>query len=155
MGAVLTQLNEQGEEHPILYLSKEFSEVEKRYCTTEKHQWSLPLKERHSPQPGDDSSRNKSRFKPDSRKSRINKCCSELPGKRARYQAQSKATAQGGQPLSLRLRHVGGGGTDNGTHGLERGGSTLFTRREKQRTPRGLLFSRQTATGRQKVKAYT
>ncbi|GFS82273.1 retrovirus-related Pol polyprotein from transposon 297 [Trichonephila clavipes] len=36
MGAVLTQLNEQGEEHPILYLSKKFSEVEKHYCTTEK-----------------------------------------------------------------------------------------------------------------------
>ncbi|GFY33175.1 retrovirus-related Pol polyprotein from transposon 297 [Trichonephila clavipes] len=36
MGAVLTQLNEQGEEHPILYLSKKFSEVEKRYCTTKK-----------------------------------------------------------------------------------------------------------------------
>ncbi|GFY25861.1 retrovirus-related Pol polyprotein from transposon 17.6 [Trichonephila clavipes] len=36
MGAVLTQLNEQGEWHPILYLSKKFSEVEKRYCTTEK-----------------------------------------------------------------------------------------------------------------------
>ncbi|GFU56727.1 retrovirus-related Pol polyprotein from transposon 297 [Trichonephila clavipes] len=36
MGAVLTQLNEQGEEHPILYLGKKFSEVEKRYCTTEK-----------------------------------------------------------------------------------------------------------------------
>ncbi|GFV92741.1 retrovirus-related Pol polyprotein from transposon 297 [Trichonephila clavipes] len=36
MRAVLTQLNEQGEEHPILYLSKKFSEVEKRYCTTEK-----------------------------------------------------------------------------------------------------------------------
>ncbi|GFW44722.1 retrovirus-related Pol polyprotein from transposon 297 [Trichonephila clavipes] len=36
MGAVLTQLNEQGEENPILYLSKKFSEVEKRYCTTEK-----------------------------------------------------------------------------------------------------------------------
>ncbi|GFV34309.1 retrovirus-related Pol polyprotein from transposon 297 [Trichonephila clavipes] len=36
MGAVLTQLNEQGEEHPILYLNKKFSEVEKRYCTTEK-----------------------------------------------------------------------------------------------------------------------
>ncbi|GFU24551.1 retrovirus-related Pol polyprotein from transposon 17.6 [Trichonephila clavipes] len=35
-GAVLTQLTEQGEEHPILYLSKKFSEVEKRYCTTEK-----------------------------------------------------------------------------------------------------------------------
>ncbi|GFW77606.1 retrovirus-related Pol polyprotein from transposon 17.6 [Trichonephila clavipes] len=35
MGAVLTQLTEQGEEHPILYLSKKFSEVEKRYCTTE------------------------------------------------------------------------------------------------------------------------
>ncbi|GFV23622.1 retrovirus-related Pol polyprotein from transposon 17.6 [Trichonephila clavipes] len=34
MGAVLTQLTEQGEEHPILYLSKKFSEVEKRYCTT-------------------------------------------------------------------------------------------------------------------------
>ncbi|GFU66168.1 retrovirus-related Pol polyprotein from transposon 17.6 [Trichonephila clavipes] len=29
MGAVLTQLNEQGEEQPILYLSKKFSEVEK------------------------------------------------------------------------------------------------------------------------------
>ncbi|GFX11617.1 retrovirus-related Pol polyprotein from transposon 297 [Trichonephila clavipes] len=36
MGAVLTQLTEQGEEHPILYLSKKFSEVEKSYCTTEK-----------------------------------------------------------------------------------------------------------------------
>ncbi|GFX02139.1 retrovirus-related Pol polyprotein from transposon 297 [Trichonephila clavipes] len=36
MGAVFTQLTEQGEEHPILYLSKKFSEVEKRYCTTEK-----------------------------------------------------------------------------------------------------------------------
>ncbi|GFW10660.1 retrovirus-related Pol polyprotein from transposon 17.6 [Trichonephila clavipes] len=36
MGAVLIQLTEQGEEHPILYLSKKFSEVEKRYCTTEK-----------------------------------------------------------------------------------------------------------------------
>ncbi|GFW49970.1 retrovirus-related Pol polyprotein from transposon 17.6 [Trichonephila clavipes] len=36
LGAVLTQLTEQGEEHPILYLSKKFSEVEKRYCTTEK-----------------------------------------------------------------------------------------------------------------------
>ncbi|GFW07657.1 retrovirus-related Pol polyprotein from transposon 297 [Trichonephila clavipes] len=36
MGAVLTQLTEQGEEHPIFYLSKKFSEVEKRYCTTEK-----------------------------------------------------------------------------------------------------------------------
>ncbi|GFW60518.1 transposon Tf2-9 polyprotein [Trichonephila clavipes] len=36
MGAVVTQLTEQGEEHPILYLSKKFSEVEKRYCTTEK-----------------------------------------------------------------------------------------------------------------------
>ncbi|GFW75310.1 retrovirus-related Pol polyprotein from transposon 297 [Trichonephila clavipes] len=36
MGAVLTQLTEQGEELPILYLSKKFSEVEKRYCMTEK-----------------------------------------------------------------------------------------------------------------------
>ncbi|GFX46717.1 transposon Tf2-9 polyprotein [Trichonephila clavipes] len=36
MGAVLTQLTEQSEEHPILYLSKKFSEVEKCYCTTEK-----------------------------------------------------------------------------------------------------------------------
>ncbi|GFW42918.1 retrovirus-related Pol polyprotein from transposon opus [Trichonephila clavipes] len=36
MGAVLTQLTEQGEEHPILYLSKKFSEVEERYCTTDK-----------------------------------------------------------------------------------------------------------------------
>ncbi|GFW15064.1 transposon Tf2-9 polyprotein [Trichonephila clavipes] len=35
-GAVLTQLTEQGEKHSILYLSKKFSEVEKRYCTTEK-----------------------------------------------------------------------------------------------------------------------
>ncbi|GFX80911.1 retrovirus-related Pol polyprotein from transposon 17.6 [Trichonephila clavipes] len=35
MGAVLTQLNEQGEEHPTLYLSKKLSEVEKHYCTTE------------------------------------------------------------------------------------------------------------------------
>ncbi|GFW38991.1 retrovirus-related Pol polyprotein from transposon 297 [Trichonephila clavipes] len=36
MGAVLTQLTEQGEEHPIHYLSKKFLEVDKRYCTTEK-----------------------------------------------------------------------------------------------------------------------
>lgn len=36
VGVVLTQLNEEGEEHPILYLSKKFSEVEKRYSTTEK-----------------------------------------------------------------------------------------------------------------------
>ncbi|GFW67622.1 retrovirus-related Pol polyprotein from transposon 297 [Trichonephila clavipes] len=36
MGAVLTQLTEQGEEHPILYLSNKFSEVEKCYCTTKK-----------------------------------------------------------------------------------------------------------------------
>ncbi|GFY34886.1 retrovirus-related Pol polyprotein from transposon 297 [Trichonephila clavipes] len=36
MEAVLTQLNEQDEEHPILYLSKKFSEIEKRYCTMEK-----------------------------------------------------------------------------------------------------------------------
>ncbi|GFV79396.1 retrovirus-related Pol polyprotein from transposon 297 [Trichonephila clavipes] len=41
MGAVLTQLTEQGEEHPILYLSKKFSEVEKRYCTTEKEYASI------------------------------------------------------------------------------------------------------------------
>ncbi|GFU87919.1 transposon Tf2-9 polyprotein [Trichonephila clavipes] len=36
MGAVLTQLTEQGEEHQSLYLNKKFLEVEKRYCTTEK-----------------------------------------------------------------------------------------------------------------------
>ncbi|GFT13630.1 retrovirus-related Pol polyprotein from transposon 297 [Trichonephila clavipes] len=36
MGAVLSQLTKQGEEHPILYLSKKFSEVEKRYCMTKK-----------------------------------------------------------------------------------------------------------------------
>lgn len=36
MGVVLTQLNEQGEEHPILYQSKKFSDVEKRFSTTEK-----------------------------------------------------------------------------------------------------------------------
>ncbi|GFU58858.1 retrovirus-related Pol polyprotein from transposon 297 [Trichonephila clavipes] len=36
MRAALTQLNEQDEEYPILYLSKKFSEVEKCYCTTEK-----------------------------------------------------------------------------------------------------------------------
>ncbi|GFV20967.1 retrovirus-related Pol polyprotein from transposon 297 [Trichonephila clavipes] len=43
MRAVLTQLNEQGEEHPILYLSKKFSKVEKRYCTTEKECASIVL----------------------------------------------------------------------------------------------------------------
>ncbi|GFX76307.1 transposon Tf2-9 polyprotein [Trichonephila clavipes] len=49
MGAVLTQLTEQGEEHPILYLSKKFSEVEKRYCTTEKECASIvfPIKGLH------------------------------------------------------------------------------------------------------------
>ena len=36
MGVVLSQVNEQGEEHPVLYLSKKFSDVEKRYGTTEK-----------------------------------------------------------------------------------------------------------------------
>ncbi|KFM69716.1 Retrovirus-related Pol polyprotein from transposon 17.6, partial [Stegodyphus mimosarum] len=36
MGVVLTQLTSNGEEHPIIFLSKKFSEVEKKYCTTEK-----------------------------------------------------------------------------------------------------------------------
>ncbi|GBM03940.1 Retrovirus-related Pol polyprotein from transposon 17.6 [Araneus ventricosus] len=36
MGVVLSQLNENKEEHPILYLSKKFSNVERKYCTTEK-----------------------------------------------------------------------------------------------------------------------
>ncbi|GBL73262.1 Transposon Tf2-9 polyprotein, partial [Araneus ventricosus] len=36
MGVVLSQLNEDKEEHPILYLSKKFSNVERKYCTTEK-----------------------------------------------------------------------------------------------------------------------
>lgn len=36
MGVILAQKNDQGEEHPILYLSKKFSEAEKKYSTTEK-----------------------------------------------------------------------------------------------------------------------
>lgn len=36
MGAVLSQVDERGEEHPIVYLSKKFSDVERRYGTTEK-----------------------------------------------------------------------------------------------------------------------
>ncbi|GFX09192.1 transposon Tf2-9 polyprotein [Trichonephila clavipes] len=35
MGAVLTQLNDQGEEHPILYPSKKFLDVEKCYSRQE------------------------------------------------------------------------------------------------------------------------
>ncbi|MDW0176561.1 MAG: RNase H-like domain-containing protein, partial [Nitrososphaeraceae archaeon] len=34
LGIVLSQIDEDGNEHPVLYLSKKFSEVEKRYCTT-------------------------------------------------------------------------------------------------------------------------
>ncbi|GFY76902.1 retrovirus-related Pol polyprotein from transposon 297 [Trichonephila inaurata madagascariensis] len=33
---VLAQRNDRGEEHPILYLSKKFSDAEKVYCTSEK-----------------------------------------------------------------------------------------------------------------------
>ncbi|GFU33216.1 retrovirus-related Pol polyprotein from transposon 297 [Trichonephila clavipes] len=36
IGIVLAQRNDRGEEHPILYLSKKFSDAEKDYCTTEK-----------------------------------------------------------------------------------------------------------------------
>ncbi|GFX60449.1 retrovirus-related Pol polyprotein from transposon 297 [Trichonephila clavipes] len=36
IGIVLAQRNNTGEEHPILYLSKKFSDAEKVYCTTEK-----------------------------------------------------------------------------------------------------------------------
>ncbi|GFW81091.1 retrovirus-related Pol polyprotein from transposon 17.6 [Trichonephila clavipes] len=36
IGIVLAQRNDRGEEHPILYLSKKFSDAEKVYCTTEK-----------------------------------------------------------------------------------------------------------------------
>ncbi|GFY35247.1 retrovirus-related Pol polyprotein from transposon 297 [Trichonephila clavipes] len=35
IGIVLAQRNDRGEEHPILYLSKKFSDAEKVYCTTE------------------------------------------------------------------------------------------------------------------------
>ncbi|GFW38966.1 retrovirus-related Pol polyprotein from transposon 17.6 [Trichonephila clavipes] len=36
IGIVLAQRNDREEEHPILYLSKKFSDAEKVYCTTEK-----------------------------------------------------------------------------------------------------------------------
>ncbi|GFY75941.1 retrovirus-related Pol polyprotein from transposon 17.6 [Trichonephila inaurata madagascariensis] len=36
IGIVLAQRNDRGEEHPILNLSKKFSDAEKVYCTTEK-----------------------------------------------------------------------------------------------------------------------
>ncbi|GFY42542.1 retrovirus-related Pol polyprotein from transposon 297 [Trichonephila inaurata madagascariensis] len=36
IGIVLAQRNDRGEEHPILYRSKKFSDAEKVYCTTEK-----------------------------------------------------------------------------------------------------------------------
>lgn len=36
MGVVLSQRNDAGEEHPVLYLSKKFSSAEKNYSTTEK-----------------------------------------------------------------------------------------------------------------------
>ncbi|GFU55689.1 retrovirus-related Pol polyprotein from transposon 297 [Trichonephila clavipes] len=36
IGIVLAQRNDTGEEHPILYLSKKFSDAEKVYCTIEK-----------------------------------------------------------------------------------------------------------------------
>ncbi|GFY39990.1 uncharacterized protein TNIN_98861 [Trichonephila inaurata madagascariensis] len=36
IGIVLAQRNGRGEEHPILYLSKKFSDTEKVYCTNEK-----------------------------------------------------------------------------------------------------------------------
>lgn len=36
MGIVLSQLNDNQEEHPVLYLSKKFSNTEKKYGTTEK-----------------------------------------------------------------------------------------------------------------------
>ncbi|GFX59717.1 retrovirus-related Pol polyprotein from transposon 297 [Trichonephila clavipes] len=36
IGIVLAQRSDRGEEHPILYLSKKFSDAEKVYCTTEK-----------------------------------------------------------------------------------------------------------------------
>ncbi|XP_055951586.1 uncharacterized protein LOC129987653 [Argiope bruennichi] len=36
MGVVMSQLDSEGKEHPILYLSKKFSDAEKKYSTTEK-----------------------------------------------------------------------------------------------------------------------
>ncbi|GFV20580.1 retrovirus-related Pol polyprotein from transposon 17.6 [Trichonephila clavipes] len=36
IGIVLAQRNDRGEEHPVQYLSKKFSDAEKVYCTTEK-----------------------------------------------------------------------------------------------------------------------
>lgn len=41
VGIVLSQLNNEGEEHPILYLSKKFSTAEKNYCTTEKECYAI------------------------------------------------------------------------------------------------------------------
>ncbi|GBM50529.1 Retrovirus-related Pol polyprotein from transposon 17.6 [Araneus ventricosus] len=36
IGVVLSQVNEDDKEHPIVYLSRKFSDVEKRYCVSEK-----------------------------------------------------------------------------------------------------------------------
>lgn len=36
IGIVMSQMNEKNEEHPIIYLSKKFSDVEKKYCVTER-----------------------------------------------------------------------------------------------------------------------
>lgn len=36
MGVVLSQLNHENEEHPIMFLSKKFSVTEQKYCTIEK-----------------------------------------------------------------------------------------------------------------------
>ncbi|GBM87671.1 Retrovirus-related Pol polyprotein from transposon 17.6 [Araneus ventricosus] len=36
MGAVLSQIDDEKNEYPVLYLSKKFSEAGKKYCTCEK-----------------------------------------------------------------------------------------------------------------------
>ncbi|CAL1272924.1 unnamed protein product, partial [Larinioides sclopetarius] len=36
MGAVLSQIGDDGNEHPIVYLSKKFSEVERKFGVSEK-----------------------------------------------------------------------------------------------------------------------
>lgn len=36
LGIFLAQINDQGEEHPILYISRKLKQSEQNYCTTEK-----------------------------------------------------------------------------------------------------------------------
>jgi hypothetical protein len=41
VGIVLSQIGTDGEEHPVLFLSKKFNDTEKRYETTEKESLAL------------------------------------------------------------------------------------------------------------------